>query len=67
VAGGDGFQPRVLFYVGVPDVEAALRKAESLGARAGWGRSRSGPPKGTWWSRIFTDPEGNMIGLAGTA
>ncbi len=33
VCGGDGFTPHVLFYVGVPDVEAALREAERLGGR----------------------------------
>jgi len=26
-----GYDGHVIFYVGVPDVEAALRKAESLG------------------------------------
>ncbi|MGI5148102.1 VOC family protein [Plantactinospora sp. CA-294935] len=31
VGGGAGYQRRVLVYVGVPDVEVALRKAESLG------------------------------------
>src|SRR3954465_7117182 len=31
VGGGAGYEPRVLFYVGVPDVEAALTEAESLG------------------------------------
>lgn len=30
VGGGNGYERRVLFYVGVPDVEAALQKAESL-------------------------------------
>jgi uncharacterized protein len=38
VGGGDGYEGRVLFYVSVPDVEAALEKAESLG-----GKRRMGP------------------------
>ena len=33
VGGGDGYAGRVTFYVGVPDVEAALRKAERIFAR----------------------------------
>ncbi|GAB3960362.1 hypothetical protein GCM10027614_82030 [Micromonospora vulcania] len=36
VGGGAGFAAQVTFYVGVPDVEAALQRAESLGGRAGW-------------------------------
>ena len=32
VGGGAGYQSHALFYVGVPDVEAALEEAESLGA-----------------------------------
>jgi predicted enzyme related to lactoylglutathione lyase len=62
VGGGDGHQPRVLFYVGVPDVEAALKQAESLG-----GTRRMGPEgtPGTLVVGQFTDPEGNLIGVAG--
>src|SRR5438132_4476036 len=33
VGGGAGYDSHVLFYVGVPDVEAALQKAESLGGK----------------------------------
>lgn len=64
VGGGEGHQPRALFYVGVPDVEAALRKAESLG-----GTRRMGPSgvPGTLVVGQFTDPEGNLIGVAGPA
>jgi predicted enzyme related to lactoylglutathione lyase len=64
VAGGDNFERRVLFYVGVPDVQAALEKAESLG-----GTRRMGP-EGTPGELVvghFTDPEGNLVGVAGTA
>jgi uncharacterized protein len=63
VGGGDGYERRVLFYVGVPNVEAALKKAESLG-----GKRQMGPEgnPGTLVVGRFTDPEGNLIGLAGT-
>ncbi|GIG92060.1 VOC family protein [Plantactinospora endophytica] len=63
VAGGTGHRPRVLFYVGVPDVEAALQRAESLGGERILG------PAPTSGGAIavghFTDPEGNLIGVAG--
>jgi predicted enzyme related to lactoylglutathione lyase len=61
VAGGEGFSPRVLFYVGVPDVEAALREAERLGGTRVLGPER----KGDFAVGHFTDPEGNLIGVAG--
>jgi hypothetical protein len=62
VGGGEGYEGRVLFYVGVPNVEVALRKAESLG-----GQRRMGPEgtPGTLVVGRFTDPEGNLIGVAG--
>lgn len=63
VGGGEGYERRVLFYVGVPDVEAALETAESLGGRRVMG------PEGTPGTLVvgqFTDPEGNLIGVAGT-
>jgi predicted enzyme related to lactoylglutathione lyase len=63
VGGGAGYEPRVLFYVGVPNVEAALEKAESLGGSRRWGPE--GIP-GTLIVGQFTDPEGNLIGVAGT-
>lgn len=64
VGGGTGYDAHVLFYVGVPDVEAALRKAESLG-----GTRRMGPERAPTGLVVghFTDPEGNLIGVAGTA
>lgn len=52
VGGGPGHDSHVIFYVGVPDVEAALRKAESLGGSAGW--APSGPRAGI--SRSATSP-----------
>jgi uncharacterized protein len=63
VGGGAGYEGRVLFYVGVANVEAALRRAESLG-----GTRRLGP-EGTPGRLVvgqFTDPEGHLIGVAGT-
>jgi predicted enzyme related to lactoylglutathione lyase len=63
VGGGEGHERRVLFYVGVPNVEAALEKAESLGGKRQMG------PEGTPGRLVvgqFTDPEGNLIGVAGT-
>ncbi|GAA2793457.1 VOC family protein [Saccharopolyspora taberi] len=65
VGGGAGYQRRVLVYVDVDSVEAALRKAESLG-----GKRRMGPvhaPGGDLVIGQFTDPEGNLIGVAGGA
>jgi len=63
IGGGDGHEGGVLFYVGVPNVEAALNKAESLGGKRQMG------PEGTPGKLVvgqFTDPEGNLIGVAGT-
>jgi predicted enzyme related to lactoylglutathione lyase len=65
VGGGVGYDSHVIFYVGVPDVEAALQKAESLG-----GTRRMGPDKVPGRDLVvghFTDPEGHLIGVAGTA
>jgi uncharacterized protein len=65
VGGGTGYPSHTIFYVGVPDVEAALQKAESLG-----GTRRMGPDRAPGRDLVvahFTDPEGNLIGLAGPA
>jgi uncharacterized protein len=64
VGGGMGYDGHVIFYVGVPDVEAALQKAESLG-----GTRRMGPARAPTGLVVghFTHPEGHMIGVAGTA
>jgi uncharacterized protein len=64
VGGGTGYQGHVIFYVGVPDVEAALRKAETLGGTRLMGPAQA--PTGLVVGH-FTDPEGNLIGVAGTA
>jgi uncharacterized protein len=64
VGGGASYRPHVVFYVGVPDVGAALQKAESLGGKRIMGpeQARQGLVVGQ-----FTDPEGNLIGVAGPA
>jgi hypothetical protein len=61
VGGGAGYRSHATFYVAVPDVEAALQKAESLGGKRVSGPERSGT---TLVVGHFTDPEGNLIGLA---
>jgi predicted enzyme related to lactoylglutathione lyase len=65
VGGGPGFAAHTVFYVGVPDVAAALRKAESLGGTRRMGPDQ--PPDRDLVVAQFTDPEGNLIGLAGPA
>jgi uncharacterized protein len=64
VGGGVDYDPYVIFYVGVPDVEAALRKAESLGGTRQMGPERN--PGADLVVGHFTDPEGHLIGLAGS-
>ncbi len=61
VSGGpDGYEGHVTFYVGVPDVEAALAEAERLGGSRVMGPEEmtDGPVLGQ-----FRDPEGHTIGL----
>jgi predicted enzyme related to lactoylglutathione lyase len=58
--GPDGYDGHVTFYIGVPDVEAALAKAESLGGTRVMG------PETIMDSIVlgqFTDPEGHVIGV----
>jgi hypothetical protein len=64
VGGGPDYHSQVLFYVGVPNVEAALQRAESLGGKRQMGPERA--PTGLVVGH-FTDPEGNLIGVAGPA
>ncbi len=64
VGGGPGRQPKALFYVSVDDVEAALSQAERLGGTRVLGPARS--PSGLVVGH-FTDPEGNLVGVAGGA
>ncbi len=56
----EGYSGHVTFYVEVPDVEAALAKAESLG-----GTRMMGPdePMESLVIGLFNDPEGHTIGL----
>lgn len=58
--GPDGYGGHVTFYVEVPDVEASLAKAESLG-----GSRMMGPEKVMDQVEIglFTDPEGHVVGV----
>lgn len=65
IGGGSGFPSQVLFYVGVPDVEAALQKAESLGGTRVMGPAQN--PSGQLVVGQFRDPEGNLVGVAGPA
>ena len=61
VGGGpEGYDGHVTFYVEVPDVEAALAKAESLG-----GTRTMGPEKVMDQVEIglFQDPEGHTVGV----
>jgi predicted enzyme related to lactoylglutathione lyase len=61
VGGGpEGYDGHVTFYVEVPDVEAALAKAESLG-----GTRMMGPDQVMEGLVIglFTDPEGHVVGV----
>lgn len=62
VCGGEGFGPRALFYVGVPDVEEALRRAESLGGKRLLGPE---PRSGDFTVGQFADPQGTVVGVAG--
>ena len=63
-AGPEGYGGHVTFYVEVPDVEAALAKAEELG-----GTRTMGPDKVMEGVEIglFTDPEGHVVGVVKTA
>ena len=59
--GPEGYGGHVTFYVEVPDVEAALQKAESLGGTRMMGPEKmSEPPIEI---ALFSDPEGHVIGL----
>ena len=62
IGGGPGRTRGVLFYVGVPNVEAALGTAERLGGARLMGPE---PATGEFAVGHFADPEGNVIGVAG--
>jgi predicted enzyme related to lactoylglutathione lyase len=64
IGGGPSFAPLAMFYVGVTDVESALAEAERLG-----GRRLLGPavnPGGVVVGH-FSDPAGNVVGVAAPA
>ena len=59
----EGYAGHVTFYVEVPDVDAALAKAEELG-----GAQMMGPADMAEVGiriALFTDPEGHVVGLVG--
>lgn len=64
VGGGPGYESHAVFYIGVPDVGAALQRAEDLGGTRVMGPVTS--PNGLVVGH-FKDPEGTLIGVAGTA
>jgi uncharacterized protein len=65
VGGGpEGYDGHVTVYVEVPDVEAALAKAESLGGTRMMGPDE--PMEGTVIG-LFSDPEGHVIGVVQSA
>jgi predicted enzyme related to lactoylglutathione lyase len=57
----EGYGGHTTFYVEVPDVEAALAKAESLGGTRMMGPDKV--PEANIEIGLFTDPEGHVIGL----
>jgi predicted enzyme related to lactoylglutathione lyase len=62
--GMEDYPGHVTFYVEVPNVEAALAQAESLGCtrRMGPDQVPGGPVIGQ-----FTDPQGHLIGVTQAA
>jgi uncharacterized protein len=64
IGGGVGYESRALFYVGVPNVEVALQRAEELGGTRVMGPATS--PNGLVVGH-FRDPEGTLMGVAGVA
>ncbi len=63
IGGGKDFGAYAIFYVGVPDVEAALLSAESLGGTRLMGPEKN--PEGGVVVGHLKDPEGNLVGVAG--
>jgi predicted enzyme related to lactoylglutathione lyase len=58
--GPAGYEGHLTFYIGVPDVEEALAKAESLGGTRVMGPDA--PMEGLELG-LFTDPEGHLVGV----
>jgi predicted enzyme related to lactoylglutathione lyase len=61
--GPDGYEGHVTFYVQVPDVEAALATAESLGGTRVMGPEQMETPGGPIVIGLLTDPERHVIGV----
>jgi predicted enzyme related to lactoylglutathione lyase len=64
VGGGPGYESHAAFYVGVPDVGAALQRAEVLGGTRVMGPVSS--PSGLVVGH-FKDPAGTLTGVDGPA
>ena len=62
--GPEGYDGHVTFYVEVPDVEAALARAESLGGTRVFGPETI---MGALVFGQFLDPEGHVIGVVQSA
>jgi uncharacterized protein len=58
--GPEGYEGHVTFYVEVPDVEASMAKAESLGGTRMMGPEEVMPGLTIG---LFTDPESHVIGV----
>lgn len=65
VGGGPSFAPHAVFYIGVPDVAAALAEVVRLGGSVVM--PVSARPDGQVVVAQFADPEGTVVGLAGPA
>ncbi len=65
IGGGAQHSPHVVFYVGVPDVEAGLARAAELGGTRVLGPERV-EERGLVIGHLL-DPEGNLVGVAGPA
>ena len=63
IGGGPSHTPRAMFYVGVDDVGEALARAVDAGGAVVL--DPVARPDGQLVVAHFTDPEGNLIGLAG--
>jgi predicted enzyme related to lactoylglutathione lyase len=58
--GPEGYEGHVTFYVEVPDVEAALARAEELGGSRMMGPEEMSPDLVIG---MFGDPEGHVVGV----
>jgi predicted enzyme related to lactoylglutathione lyase len=63
IGGGPSHAPLVLFYVGVDDVAATLGRVRDAGGAVVL--EPVARPDGELVVARFTDPEGNLVGLAG--